>query len=169
WSVSIPSYAPAGDYQIHLQVRDLLDEQESNTSATFRVVGEQLRAAPTLEVQGVEYALAEAGPWFRQRYFALREPVHVRYRVGGFAVSPDKEIWVEQDWQVLDENQLVIVNQENAVVEKQQRFYPPRFLATRFQVRLDDPKPGPYTLRITVRDRIAQQSISLDSTFFLRP
>ncbi|OFW11039.1 MAG: hypothetical protein A3H27_17715 [Acidobacteria bacterium RIFCSPLOWO2_02_FULL_59_13] len=169
WSASIPAYAPAGDYQIRLQVRDLLDEQEAKASASFRVVGEQFRAAPTLEVQQVEYAGAEAGPWFRQRYFSLHEPVHIRYRVAGFAVSPEKEIWVEQDWQVLDENQQVIVNQENTLVERQQRFYPPRFLATRFQLRLDDPKPGAYTLRITVRDRIAQQSISLDSTFFFRP
>ena len=33
----------------------------------------------------------------------------------------------------------------------------------------DDPKPGMYTLRIAIRDRVGEQAISTDSNFFLQP
>ena len=169
WSASVPSYAPGGDYRIHLRVKDRIAEKDVARQVSFRVRGESVRSSRTLAVQQVEYARSEQGPWFRQRYFSPQDPTFVRYKIAGFQVSPQNEVWVEQDWTLLNEDGQVIVQKENAVVVKSQEFYPPRVLSTFFQLEMEEPKPGAYTLQILVRDRIGQQAVSLDSQFFLRP
>jgi len=169
WSARLPSYAPSGEYRVQLRVRDLLAGEEINRSVAFRVRGESFRPAESLEVQQAEYASSQDGPWYSRRYFALKDAIHARFKIAGFRVSPEKEVWIEQDWKVLDSEGKTIVSQENAVVNKQQSFYPPRVFSTVFDLRLKDPKPGEYTLRIDVRDRIGEQSLSYDSSFFLRP
>ncbi len=93
----------------------------------------------------------------------------MRYKVSGFRVSPEKQVWVEQDWTVLDPDGKVVITQPNASVENERSFYPPRFLFASFMLNLKNPKPGRYALRVAVRDRLSDQSVSTDSNFFLRP
>lgn len=169
WSAALPSYALAGEYKVELRVKDVQSGEETASSVPLRVRGETVRPDAPLGVQQLEYANTRNGPWFSRRFFAPKRPVHVRYKVAGFAVSPDSEVWVEQDWAVLDTEGNVVVSQENVVVEHEKSFYPPRYLRTVFELALEDPKPGAYTLRIAIRDRVSGQSASLDSEFFVRP
>ena len=169
WSGSLPPYAPTGEYKVQIRVQDALGNTEATHSVPIRVQGEAVQPAASLEVQQLEYANSARGPWFSRRVFALGRPIHVRYKVTGFRVSPENEVWVEQDWTVTDTEGNVIVSQENVVVEKQTSFYPPRFLSTSFELNLSDPKPGMYTLRIAVRDPVGGQSITNNSDFSLRP
>jgi hypothetical protein len=169
WSAPIPAFAPSGEYGVRIRVADRIAGQQTERGTSFRVLGERFQSSTQLEVQQVEYGTSENGPWSVQRYFALRDPVYVRYKIAGFQVSEDKRVWVEQDWSVLGEEGEVIVSRGNAATERWQGFYPPRFLATNFSVVLEDPKPGRYVLRLLIRDRIGNQETSVDSTFLLRP
>jgi hypothetical protein len=169
WSGSLPPTAPTGEYKVLLRVHDAQANADTNQTVPIRVQGELVRPAESLEVQQLEYANSPNGPWFARRVFAVGRPIHVRYKVAGFRASPEKEVSVEQDWAVTDAEGNVLVSQENAVVEKQQGFYPPRFLSTSLELRLTDPKPGTYTLRITVRDTVSGESVTHASEFSLRP
>lgn len=169
WAASVPASAPIGNYQIQIRVNDRIAGQNVAEKVSFRVQGEAFQPAGALQVQQVEYARSEKGPWFAELYFSLRDRIHVRHKIVGFGVSAEQEVWVEQDWTVLDAEGRTVVAQGNASVEKFQSFYPPRFLSTLFDLNLQDPRPGAYTLRIAVRDRIGQQTASLDSRFVLRP
>ena len=169
WSALVPASAPSGDYKIHILVIDQLSDRQTTHLALFRVLGESIQPANSLQVEQLEYASSAGGPWFPRRFFAPPDTIQVRYKVAGFRVSPTKEIWVEQDWTVLDSEGNVVVSQSNATVEKRQSFYPPRFLSTTFDVKLQDPAPGEYTLRIGVRDRNGQQETAYESTFTIRP
>ena len=169
WSAALPKYALMGEYKIGLRVRDVLSGDETTGSVPVRVRGELIPANVPLGVRQLEYANTKNGPWFPRRVFALRRPVNVRFKVAGFAVSPDSEVWVEQDWAVIDAEGNVLISQQNAVVEHETLFYPPRYFQTILELMLEDPKPGPYTFRITIRDRISGESASSDSEFTLRP
>ncbi|MBI4463117.1 MAG: hypothetical protein HY647_00295 [Acidobacteria bacterium] len=169
WSALVPASAPSGDYQIRILVVDQIGGRQTTHFAAFRVLGETIQLADSLQVEQLEYAASAGGPWFPRRFFVPSDTIRVRYKVAGFHLSPTKEVWVEQDWTVLDSEGTVVVTQTNATVEKRQSFYPPRFLPTTFEVKLEDPAPGEYTLRISVRDRIGQQETSYDSTFTIRP
>ena len=169
WSALVPASAPSGDYPIRILVTDQLGHRQTTYLATFQVLGESVRAADSLQVEQLEYASSAGGPWFSRLFFAPADTIRVRYKVAGFRVSPTKEVWVEQDWTVLDSEGKVVLTQTNATVDKRQSFYPPRFLATTFDVKLKDPAPGEYTLRIGVRDLTGPQETSYDSTFTIRP
>lgn len=169
WSAPVPAYAPGGDYRIQIRVHDAVAGKEVLQKVSFRVRGVSVRESNSLEIPGLEYGRSEEGPWFSEGYFSWRDPIHVRYQVTGFQISPEKQVWVEQDWAVLDGEGRVVMTRENATVEKSQSFYPPRYLSTFFSLKLDDPQPGAYLLRIDIRDQIGQQVTSYESKFFLRP
>jgi len=169
WSAALPRYAPSGEYTIALRVKDILSGDEVTASVPVRVRGEALQPTSALGIQQLEYANSPNGPWFPRRVFALGRPIHARYKVAGFQVSPENEVWVEQDWTVIDAEGNVIVHQPNAVVDQEKNFYPTRFLQSTFELQLENPKPGPHTFRIVVRDRIGGQTVSTDSEFTVRP
>ncbi len=169
WSARIPDTAPGGDYTVRIEVSDRIAQRDTVKNASFRVLGPRASAADELQIRQLEYSVSERGPWSRERYFSPSEAIWVRYQVAGYGVSPNKQIWVEQDWTVLDPDGKVIVKQPDGFDRKEQHFYPPRFLATSFTLNLTRPKPGKYTLRIEVRDRIRDRNISFESNFFLRP
>jgi hypothetical protein len=169
WTAALPPWSPSGNYAVRIGVFDEIGDQRAEASVAVRVRGEAVQPSDTLAVRQAEFARTDEGPWSPQRYFALREPVHVRYKVVGFRVSPEKRIWVEQDWAVLNAEGQVVLAQENAVAEESENFYPARFLATSFHLEFDDPKPGAYTLRIGLRDRVGDQTASFDFPFTLRP
>ena len=169
WSADIPAWAPSGNYPIDIRVRDSLSDQHAEQTATLHVVGETVAPAASFQAQRVEFATSDNGPWTPQRYFALHDEIHVRFKVVGYNISPRNEVWVEQDWEVLDADGKVLVSQPDAVKDQVQNFYPPRYLATTFRLDLEDPKPGAYTLRITLRDKIGDQTATVESPFNLRP
>ncbi len=169
WAASLPSYALPGIYRVQLHVKDVQSGEETTGSVPVRVRGERVQVEALLGVQQLEYANTRGGPWFPRRFFAPQRPIHVRYKVAGFQVSPDNEIWVEQDWTVLDADGNEIVSQQNVIVDHETYFYPPRFLQAVLELGLEDPQPGTYTFRIAIRDRIGGQSVSTNSEFFVRP
>jgi len=169
WSAMIPAWAPGGDYPIQIRVRDEIGDQQAEGKATLQVRGLTVPAAGTLRAEDLEFARSLDGPWSPQRYFALRDPVYVRFTIVGYRIASDKRVWVEQDWTVLDAEGSVVIHNDNAVEEQSQHFYPPRFLTTSFRVELEYPKPGPYLLRIALRDRIGDQTYSQEASFTLRP
>lgn len=169
WSAVIPKWAPSGTYPIEIRVQDEIGEQQAEKSVNLRVRGDAPPPAEGFRAEGLGFARSADGPWTSTRYFALHDPVYVHFKVVGFDVSSDKRIWVEQDWTVLDEQGRVVIHEQNAVDQQTQDFYPPRFLNTNFQVLLDDPQPGAYTLRIALRDRIGEKTDSEQATFHLRP
>ena len=169
WTAAVPPSAPSGTYQVRMRVKDRIKEQSAEAAVQFRVQGETLPASSGLEIQQLEYARSASGPWFSERPFSPQDPIYVRYRIVGFAVSPAREVWVEQDWTLFDAEGRVLVSRENAAVEKLQAFYPPRFLSAFFDLTLDNPRPGAYRLHIEIRDRIGRQTASADSRFVLRP
>ncbi len=169
WSATVPSSAPGGDYQVEIRVTDRIAERDTRRRVTFRVRGEAVRPSDTLEIQRLEYARSERGPWFPSRTFSIADRIWARYKIVGYRVSPENQVWVEQDLAVLDAEDQVVISQLNASVQRDQSFYPPRFLPTVFEVELEDPQPGEYRLQVNVRDRIGQQSSFIESKFSLRP
>lgn len=176
WSATVPASAPDGDYHVEIRVTDGIAERDISRSVTFRVRGEAVRPSETLEIRRLEYARSERGPWFPSRTFSIADRIWARYKIVGYRVSPENQVWVEHDLTVLaaedndyDAEDSVVVSQINASVQRDQSFYPPRFLPTVFEVELEDPQPGEYRLQVNVRDRIGHQNSFLESKFSLRP
>ncbi len=171
WTAQVPGSAPPGTYKIQINVSDRIAHRQIEKDVPFAVVTTSaLPPAPGgIEIVQLEYSNSENGPWSPERYFAPTDTIWVRYKVIGFRVSPENQVGVEQDWTVLNEEGKVLLSQTNAAGDNEKSFYAPRFLPTIFALNLKDPKPGKYTLRIDLRDTIANQNASVESDFFIRP
>jgi hypothetical protein len=169
WSARIPSYAPPGNYSVEIHASDLIDKKEAAKNALFRVMGQIIPTSDHLEVSRLEYAASEKGPWNAERYFAMTDTIWIRYNIIGFKIAPESNYWIEHDWKVLDPDGKEVVSNPVAIVEKERQYYPPSFLPSSLNLTLNQPKEGKYTLHIEVRDRIADQSVVVDSPFYIRP
>jgi hypothetical protein len=169
WSVRIPETAPSGAYPIRVHLVDEIGNQSVEHTATLRVRGTSLKTSGQFEIVQVEFAPTDNGPWRPIWYFDSGSPVFVRYKVVGYTVSPDKEIRVEQDWALLDEEGKEVIRQPAAMVEESRAYYPPRFIQSYFSLSLRDPRPGPYRIRIDARDTVGDQACSAEARFVLRP
>lgn len=166
WSLVIPSYAPSGDYRVNIRVRDEIAEQEASHQMDFRVRGESVEPSATLAVRNFQFADTEGGAPKPSPTYLPGSTLWAHFWVVGFRVGPDKQVWVEEDLAVLDEEGTVMYSNPQALVEKHRMFYPPRFLRATFSLDLHSQlQPGDYTIRLDIRDLLAQQNSRYEIKF----
>lgn len=162
----VPPHAPSGDYLLKVVVEDKIAKADARFEAAFKVRGETLEPEDKLVLKRFVFADAEVGPAKPDNLFRPGTTLWARFKVTGFKISAEKEYWVEHDLQVLDAEGKVLFSNPNAAVEKHKEFYPPRVLTTVFNLDLQSGvKPGEYTIRLDVRDRLGEQSLSYEEKF----
>ncbi len=169
WSVRIPETAPTGRYPVLIRLTDRIGNQTIEHTSALRVRGQAVKTSGNFEIVQLEFAPDDDGPWRPLWYYELKAPIYVRYKIAGYAVSPEKQITVEQDWVVLDAEGKEILRQPAATQEDSRGFYPPRFIQSYFSITLRDPYPGEYKIHIDARDAVGNQSASAEARFVLRP
>lgn len=166
WSLVIPSFAPSGEYQVIIRVRDAIDKKETRQAMSFRVQGAAIQPSSTLAIRDFEFLDAENGKPKPQPVFTPGTTLWARFRVVGFKISPEKELSIEEDLSVLDTEGKVLFSRPNAAVEKYTMFYPPRFLPASFNLDLDPKvKPGEYVIRLAVRDLLGKEEARHEAKF----
>ena len=166
WSLVIPAFAPSGEYRVSILVRDEVASQEVRHQMNFRVRGETIEPSATLTVRKFQFADTEYGTPKPSTTYLPGSTLWARYWVVGFQLGPEKQVWVEEDLTVLDAEGEVLYAKPKALVEKHRMFYPPRFLHATFSLDLQpDLQPGGYTIRLEIRDLLAEQNIRYETKF----
>lgn len=166
WSVDVPDHAPGGAYKVAILVRDEIAGSEARHEMPFTVQGEAVSESAELGIAAFEFADAEEGSPKDPPVFAPGKPLWARFRLVGFRPSPENKISIEQDLTVVDSEGKVLFSKPRAFVEEQQSQYPPRFLPASFNLELEPKlKPGEYTVRIDIRDRITQKTAQFETKF----
>ncbi len=169
WAVAVPASAPTGEYQVAIRVRDEIAGREVRHQMPFKVRGQAVEPSETLVVRNFEFADAEDGKPKVSATFTRASTLWARFRVVGYRVAPDKQIWVEQDLTVLDGEGKTLYSQPNAALEKYAIFYPPRFLPASFSLDLQPKlKLGEYTIRLDFRDRVGEQKLRYEARFTVK-
>ena len=166
WSLVIPSHAPSGEYRVNIRVRDEIASQEVRHRMNFRVRGETVEPSATLTVRNFQFADTEQGVPKPTATYLPGSTLWARFWVVGFRIGPEKQIWVEEDLAVLDEEGKVLYAKPRALVEKHRLFYPPRFVHATFSLNLEAQlRPGDYTIRLDVRDLLSEQTTRHEAKF----
>jgi hypothetical protein len=166
WQAVIPPYAPSGDYLLKVYVEDKNAKTEARFEAAFKVRGETLEPEEKLVLHRFVFADTENGAGKPDNVYHPGSMLWARFKITGFQVTKEKEYWVEHDLQVLDSSGKVLFSNPNASVEQHKDFYPPRVLTTTFNLDLQKGiKPGEYTIRLDVRDRLGEQTLSHEEKF----
>jgi hypothetical protein len=168
WQRVIPSFAPAGDYILRVRVEDKLAKAVANYEATFKVRGETLVAGEKMGVQQFIFSDTENGRQKNDDVYHQGSTLWARFKLTGYKIE-DKAYSVEQDLSILDASGTVLFSNPTAT-DKNRLFYPPKVLSTSFNLDVSKGvRPGEYTLRLIIRDKLGNQETTYDAKFHVEP
>ena len=164
----VPSTAPTGEYKFFAVVRDgLAGGVEVKRDIVFRVRGRKVEPSETLAIRNFRFlrneddAVALPAP-----AYSAGSPVWARFEITGFKLGPKNAIDVEYGLAVFRENGQKLFEQPVAAGDQEPSFYPKRFVPGGMSVNLTkDIAKAPYTIELTARDKIGNQTISSKHVF----
>ena len=163
----MPAIAPPGKYTIKYEAVDDQSHQTASGEASFMVEGRNV--APSAELTIREFGFYHAADDETALKVAAYRPgdmVWVRFDVTGYKYGEQNSIDVSYDVAVLTAEGKQLFAQENAAVEKSQAFYPQPWVPGTFSLTLQSTMhPGSYTVAITARDGVGNQTATGKAVF----
>jgi hypothetical protein len=169
WEFPLPPWAPSGAFRVSIQVKDLNTGQEMTKEFTFAVRGRDVAPSETLVVRNFRFLRSEEdGEPLHPPAYRPGSAVWARFDVTGFKLGPKNQFQVEYDVAVLSPAGKQIYSQPNAAVEKDESFYPRRYVPGILSLNLTPTvKPGEYTIVLTLRDGVGGQQAESRHTFLV--
>jgi hypothetical protein len=166
-SFLLPSFIAAGEFRIHVLVKDLFANSQASKDFPFRIGGVKVQPSAAITVQNFRF--------FRQEND--REPLEVpAYRPGdnvyasfemlGYKIGPQNQYHVAYGLTVLRPDGKPFLEQPKAAEFNESSFYPAQFIPGNFTVTTSpDTSRGHYIVILTVRDMIADQTYQTKQAF----
>jgi hypothetical protein len=166
-SFLLPSFIAAGEFRIHVIVKDLFANSQASKDFPFRIGGVRVQPSSTITVQNFRF--------FRQEND--REPLEVpAYRPGdniyasfemvGYKIGPQNQYHVAYGLTVLRPDGKPFLEQAKAAEFQESSFYPAQFIPGNFTVTTSaDTSRGQYIVILTVRDLIGNQTYQTKQAF----
>ncbi len=169
YSVLVPSAAPPGEYRLALAVRDLNSGAEARRDVTFRVRGRYVEPSETLVVRNFRFYRSEVDtrplevPAYRPG-----DTLWARFDITGYKLGPNNRFSIDYGLSVLSESGRVLYTQEVAAADERESYYPERYTQGSLSLSLTrDLAKGTYTILLTVRDHLGDQTYQVRQNFFV--
>jgi len=167
-SFVVPPFAPKGIYQATVTVKD--GGGETTATLPFHVRGDTIEPSDTLIGRDVRFLRSDNDP------IPLKDPVYeagdtlwVRFDITGYKFGDKNKYDVEYGLSILRANGEVMFTQPVAAKETNESFYPQHYVPGLLSLGLNKDLPkGSYTMVITMRDKIGDQSWESRNVFKVR-
>lgn len=166
-TILIPGFAPSGVYHLTLSLKDEIANAEVHQDVSFQVRGEDVDPSPSLVIRNCRFYRAEEDkhpldlPAYRPG-----DTVWIRFVMVGYKLAEQNRFEVGYGVTVLRPNGEPTFQQPEAAVERDQTFYPRRFLPAALSLTLPRDVPlGPYTVIVTAADKVGEQKAEVRQTF----
>jgi hypothetical protein len=166
-SFLIPSFLAAGEYRVHVTVRDVFGKTEAAANYPFRVGGVGVQASPVLTVQNFGFLRSE-GDREPLSVAAYRpgDTVYARFEMVGYKLGPNNAYDLSYGLTVLRPNGKPFFQDPKAAELRSDSFYPAQFLPGTIELTTTpDTARGEYVIILTVRDLIGNQTYELKRAF----
>lgn len=158
-SVLIPPLALGGVYRIKVMVEDRLSQQTAKTEIEVPVRGRRVEPSQTLVARNFRFERSE------DDRDAILNPVYhpgdtvwAHFEIIGFRHGEKNRLHVEYGVALMDASGKALFSLPQAAVEKEESFYPKRYLPGALSLNLaKDIRPGEYTVVLTLRDEVGNQ------------
>lgn len=159
-SFLIPPLALAGAYRIVIAVEDRLASQSTKTEIQFPVRGRQVAPSDTLVARDFRFLRAEDDPRpLQPPVYRPGDALWVRFEMVGYKLGEKNRLQISYGVSVLSPSGRSMYSEPKAAVEQGESFYPKRYLPGMFSLNLNkDVRPGVYTLVLTLRDEVGNQT-----------
>ena len=159
YEVLAPPLADSGSYRILISVKDELSGSEASKEIGFALRGRPVEPSETPIVRNFRFLRGEedAEPLPAAAY-RPGDAVWARFEITGYKLAEKNRIDVEYGVSVLRPSGEELYSEPNAAADKDESFYPKRYVAGILSLKLDpDIAKGEYTIVVTVRDQVGKQ------------
>ena len=163
----LPSYLGPGTYRLSVTVKDELAGTEASSQIPLRVQGQAVEPAASITARNFRFLRSEEdGAGLAPPVYRPADTVWARFEITGYKLGEKNRFHVEYGVAVLSSSGKVLFSQPKAATEEEQPFYPRRWVGGILSLTgRPDTKPGEYTLVLTLRDLIGNQSSESRHTF----
>lgn len=166
-SFLIPSFIGAGNFHIHVAVKDMVGKSQTSQDFPFQIGGFQVKAADTITIQSFGFLRNENDEQSLDvAAYAAGDSVYTRFEMVGFKTGPQNGYHLSYGVTVLGPDGKPFLQQPKAAELADSSFYPPQYLPGALTVTTS-PKTahGEYIVVLTVRDLIANTSYETRKAF----
>ena len=166
-SFLIPSFVAAGDFHVHVHVKDVFAEAEVSQDVPFRIGGVQIQPASTLAVQNFQfYRSEEDRDPLQVPAFSSGDTVYMRFDMVGFKTAAQNQYHLSYGLTVFRPDGKTLLNKPNASELEADSFYPPRFLPALVNLKTGPDAPrGEYVVVIAAHDLVGGASAEFKKAF----
>ena len=156
----IPPFAASGDYRVTLEAKDEVGSSAVHGELIFHVRGHDAPASETLTARNFSFFRSEedAAP-LHDAVYQPGEMLFARFDIVGYKFGPNNRFSVDYGLTVLGADGKRLFTQPEAAADSHESFYPQRYVPGALSLSLDKNVPaGSYTLLVTVRDKLGDQT-----------
>ena len=163
----VPPISPPGMYRIRYDAADQQTKQTISGETSFKVAGNDVAPSATLVIRDPAfYRTQDDETALKIPAYRAGDMVWMRFYITGYKFGEQNAIDVAYDVTVFNAAGKQLFSQENAAVEKSQAFYPQPWVPGAFNLTLQsNMNPGAYTIEITARDAIGNQTATARADF----
>lgn len=166
-SFLIPPFAPSGPLQIEVNIQDDAGKAQTHAGLEVRVRGHDVAPSDVLAARDLHFQRSEndTAPLDPAAYHP-GETLWARFDITGYKYGPKNRYSVEYGLAILRESGEQVFAQPAAASDSSESFYPQRYVPGAISLHLDPAvSEGAYTLVITMRDKVGEQSAEARASF----
>ena len=166
-SFLLPSYVAAGDFHIHVVVRDLIAKTEAVRDYPFQMGGVHITSAASIQAESFEFLRnQEDSAALDLPAYAPGDTVWARFQMVGFKNDPGNTYKLSYGIKILRPDGKTFLDEPRAANISSDSFYPAQFVPGELQITTPkNAERGAYSLTLTIRDLEANQSFDLKRRF----
>lgn len=168
-SFLIPPHVPAGEYRVHIQVKDLLSGKEAEADAPVEIGGEAVTPTNEIAVQRFGFFREEDGRKpLDVPAFQPGDTVYARFTIAGFTTGNGNAYDVAYGVKVVGPDGKTFIEDPSVARLRDASFYPAQFLPGDIKITTKaSSMRGVYTLILTVHDLLSGATSDSRQTFTL--
>jgi hypothetical protein len=166
-SFVVPPFAATGTYKIQVKLKDEVAGAELSSELPFRVHGHDVEPSATLATRNFEFLrAADDKVALNPAVYHPGDMLWARFDITGYKFDQKNHFEVDYGLAILSASGQQLFAQPEAASESKESFYPQRFVGGALSLSLDSNVPkASYTLLITVRDKLGNQTTELRQPF----
>lgn len=170
-TIVVPPFAPSGTYHISIAVKDEVASAETRKDVDFAVRARDVEPSETLVIRNFHFYRGEEDKSpLEVAAYKPGDAVWIKFDITGFKFGEHNAFEVGYGITVLRPNGETTFQQAEAAVEREQSFYPRRYVPAVLSLSLPkDVRPGQYTVILGAQDKVGDQKAEARQTFTVEP
>ncbi len=166
-SFLIPSFVAAGEYRVHVALKDVFGKAEAAADFPFRIGGVRIEPSSVLTVRDFEFLRNEGDREpLKIAAYSPGDTVYARFDMVGYKLGPNNGYQLSYGLTVLRPNGKLFFQDPKAAELESDSFYPAAFLPGTIDLTTTPDTPrGEYVIVLTVRDLIGNQNYEARQAF----